>query len=158
MFRRILVAVDSRPDDRVITGVAAGLAQTMRGRVRGCYVIDRALIGAAPVVYRERLRAELRREGTATLREVRAVCRSVKVPSSGVVVEGDVARAILGAARRFGADLIVLGTRGPGRVGLLLGGSVAVDLVSRTTCPVLLVRHGTALPSRARRPGRRIRS
>jgi nucleotide-binding universal stress UspA family protein len=53
---------------------------------------------------------------------------------------GDPAREIINAARDRGADLIVVGSRGHGRlVGLLLG-SVAQKVVSLAHCPVVVVR------------------
>lgn len=154
MFRRILVPVDGSPEALLAAGVAARLASVTGGRLRACSVIDGALVAATPVSHRAQLRAELRRESAASLGEVRALCRRLRVPSSGVIVEGDVAHGILEAARGFRADLIALSTRGPGRVRVLLGRSVAADVVRRASCPVLLVRRDS-LPTRGRRRDRR---
>jgi len=53
---------------------------------------------------------------------------------------GDPAQAIITAARDRQADLIVVGSRGHGRlVGLLLG-SVAQKVISLAHCPVVVVR------------------
>jgi nucleotide-binding universal stress UspA family protein len=53
---------------------------------------------------------------------------------------GDPAEVIITAARDREADLIVVGSRGHGRlVGLLLG-SVAQKVVSLAHCPVVVVR------------------
>ncbi len=53
---------------------------------------------------------------------------------------GDPAEEIIGLAREWGADLIVVGSRGHGRlVGLLLG-SVAQKILTHASCPVLVVR------------------
>jgi len=48
--------------------------------------------------------------------------------------------AILGAAKRFKADVIVVGWRGHGAVRRLLMGSVSRGVVRRSTCAVLVVR------------------
>jgi nucleotide-binding universal stress UspA family protein len=151
VFRRILVAIDGSPATLVIARVAAALAAATGGRVHTCFVIDSATINASPSIYRDRLREELRRESAGSLRKVRRICEAIRVPSSGSVVEGDAARRILAAARRFRADLIALSTRAPGRVGILLQGSVAVDLVGRAPCPVLLVRRGSRIRIATRR-------
>ncbi len=52
---------------------------------------------------------------------------------------GDAAEAIIAATSRLGADVIVLGRRGRGRlVGLLLG-SVSQKVVTLASCPVIVV-------------------
>ncbi len=58
------------------------------------------------------------------------------------------AAAILGEARRFAADAIVMGWRGHGTFKRLLAGSVSREVVARALCPVLVVR---AKPPRLQR-------
>jgi nucleotide-binding universal stress UspA family protein len=53
---------------------------------------------------------------------------------------GDPAAQIIAAARDREADLIVVGSRGHGRVAGLLLGSVAQKVVSLANCPVVVVR------------------
>ena len=53
---------------------------------------------------------------------------------------GDPAQEIIATARKQHADLIVVGSRGHGRLGGLLVGSVAQKLVSLAPCPVVVVR------------------
>lgn len=59
-------------------------------------------------------------------------------------IDAPAVEAILGEARRFAADVIVLGWRGHGPLRRLLMGSVSRDVVRRAPCAVLVVR---------RRPG-----
>jgi nucleotide-binding universal stress UspA family protein len=54
---------------------------------------------------------------------------------------GDPAAEIVGAARRWGADFIVLGTRGRGRVSRFVLGSTAEAVVRLASCPVITVAH-----------------
>ena len=56
------------------------------------------------------------------------------------VVEGPPAAAIIRAARRGRADVIVMGWRGHGAVRRLLTGSVSRDVVRVASCSVLVVR------------------
>jgi len=56
------------------------------------------------------------------------------------VLEGPPAEAILTVAETRKVDLIVMGTRGLGRLAGLLIGSVSQRVVSQAGCPVLLVR------------------
>jgi nucleotide-binding universal stress UspA family protein len=52
---------------------------------------------------------------------------------------GDPAEAIIALAKDRHADLIVMGTRGHGRIAGLLLGSVAQKVVTHAACPVLVV-------------------
>ena|SRR5581483_11873525 len=56
------------------------------------------------------------------------------------VLEGDPVEEILVAARQAHAELIVMGTHGRTGLERLLMGSVAEQVVRRSTCPVLTVR------------------
>ena len=56
------------------------------------------------------------------------------------VERGDAVPVILRVAQEVQADLIVLGTHGWTGLGRLLMGSVAEQVVRRTTCPVLTVK------------------
>jgi nucleotide-binding universal stress UspA family protein len=53
---------------------------------------------------------------------------------------GDPAEEIIGVAKQEKADLIVVGTRGHGRLAGMLLGSVAQKVVAHAGCPVLVVR------------------
>jgi len=59
------------------------------------------------------------------------------------VVSERPASAIVGAAERWDADLIVMGSRGRGPVRSMLLGSVAGEVSSNAGCPVLVARHPT---------------
>ena len=56
------------------------------------------------------------------------------------VSRGDPAEEIIGTAQRGNADLIVVGSRGHGRLAGLLLGSVAQKVVAHASCPVLVAR------------------
>ncbi len=52
---------------------------------------------------------------------------------------GQPAEAIVAKARKVGADLICMGTRGHGAVGRVVLGSVALDVARHSPVPVMLV-------------------
>jgi nucleotide-binding universal stress UspA family protein len=60
------------------------------------------------------------------------------------VVKGRPATAILDVARRFEADLIVLGSRGRGPLTTMLLGSVSAEVVDQADCSVLVARGSEA--------------
>jgi nucleotide-binding universal stress UspA family protein len=53
---------------------------------------------------------------------------------------GDPAEEIIAAAKSRRADLVVVGSRGYGRLAGLLVGSVAQKVVSLAPCPIVVVR------------------
>lgn len=59
-------------------------------------------------------------------------------------VRGRAATAIIEAATDVGADLIVTGSRGRGRLQSMLLGSVASEVAAHAPCPVLVAREATA--------------
>jgi nucleotide-binding universal stress UspA family protein len=56
------------------------------------------------------------------------------------VLRGRPASALIEEAKRWGADLIVLGSRGHGPLESLLLGSVSAEVVDHAPCPVLVAR------------------
>lgn len=61
----------------------------------------------------------------------------------GTVVRGRPASAIVDEARDFGADLVIVGSRGHGTIASLLLGSVSSEVVDQASCPVLVARAPT---------------
>lgn len=56
------------------------------------------------------------------------------------LIEGDPAEAIIDVARTRSSDIIVMGSRGLGRLAGLVLGSVSQKVVAHAPCPVLIVR------------------
>jgi nucleotide-binding universal stress UspA family protein len=57
-----------------------------------------------------------------------------------VVLRGRPATALVDEATRFGADLVIAGSRGHGTISTLLLGSVSAEVVDQAPCPVLVSR------------------
>lgn len=148
MFERVLVAVDGSRAARAAAALAVRLAREREGAVHACYVVDRGEVAASgsPVFLRGEVKTELERVGRRALARVASLGRSGGVPCTQAVVDGTggVPEAIAAEARRFRANVIVMGTEGHGRVRAFLLGSRAQEMLSRAPCPVLLVPSGTA--------------
>ena len=69
-------------------------------------------------------------------RSLRSADRTVE----GIVLRGRPATALLDEATRFGADLMMGGSRGLGTITSLLLGSVSAEVVDHAPCPVLVSR------------------
>ena len=96
-----------------------------------------------PPSYTETLYAGLRKSGEAILAKATAAARAVQVSVEPMLVDSrgePVARAILRAARKAKADLIVIGTHGRRGLSRVLMGSDAEQVVREATVPVLIVR------------------
>lgn len=85
---------------------------------------------------------ELQRDSPAL---VEAASKMIRAADPGIsvttkIVEGIPKDAIVQEAQDWGADLIVLGSHGYGRVRRVLLGSVAGDVVAKAPCSVQVVR------------------
>ena len=97
---------------------------------------------------------QLRRAGASLFQEIaqelgadREVVTELKV--------GDASSVVAAAAERYGADLLVVGSRGLGSMGALILGSVSLRLAVHGPCPTVIVPESGATlgGARARRPG-----
>ena len=73
---------------------------------------------------------------TTAARSFRSADRTVE----GIVLRGRPATALLDEAMRFGADLVMCGSRGLGTITSLLLESVSAEVVDHARCPVLVSR------------------
>jgi universal stress protein A len=162
-IKRILVPTDLSGASMSAENLAADLARTLDAEVLLLFCpepVDATNILTASEVASflqeqdKAARAELER------RQLRLAKRAPRVRS--LVVAGMAASAIIEAARKLGADLIVIGTHGRTGFSRFMIGSVAERVVRTAPCPVVTVRSSLA-PTRSHRAvssrsGRRIGS
>jgi len=124
----ILYATDGSPHARKALDWVADIAVRRRAKViivTAYEPIPRDL--GTP--YLEDLMARRPAEGEALVREAAAVIDQQGLPHEEEVLEGPAA-----------VDLIVMGSRGRGRLEAALLGSVSQRVVQEAPCPVLIVR------------------
>jgi nucleotide-binding universal stress UspA family protein len=81
--------------------------------------------------------------GTSPRRLLERLLSSLKekgIPADAFCGTGDPVSVILAEARRWNADLLVIGTRGRRGLSRFILGSVAEQLIRRAGCPVLVVK------------------
>lgn len=145
-FHKILVAVDGSPGSDLALAEAIKLAQAQGGRLRLVHVMDelRWVNGfESAQAFIDDMLPRMREAGGKLLARglARALAANVETESELVVRSaGRVAAAVADEAKRWGADLIVAGTRGRRGIDRLLLGSVAEQIVRHAGTPVLLVR------------------
>lgn len=145
MYRKILVPVDGSPTSARGLREALALAKDQQARVRLVHVVDQSLaigVADAGVGFQEMIDG-LVRSGRTILERARRSAEKQGVRVEGVLYEkmsGSAADAILRDARKWGAELIVMGTHGRRGLRRVLLGSDAEQVVRMSKVPVLLVR------------------
>ena len=147
MYRRVLVPLDGSATAARGVREAAGLAKAQGARLRLLNVLDERVFLATAEGYAmsniTELIESLRAEGQKALDEgSKAVLRQrVKVDTSLVESRGRfVSDVILDEARKWRADLIVMGTHGRRGINRMLLGSDAERVLRNAPVPMLLVR------------------
>ena len=140
MFERILLAVDGSEHALHAARVAAELARAMRSdqlRIVVCFEGIPSYLGEPNLqnAIDQRVLAsnEILQQAVDALGDV-----SVEVHTE--LIEGDPAEAIIEVARTRESNVIVMGSRGLGRLAGLVLGSTSQKVVSHAPCPVLIVR------------------
>jgi len=93
----------------------------------------------SPSVYQQ-MAAAGRGWAQKQLNRLLARARTARVRARGMLLEGVAHEAIVRAARRQRADLIVIGTHGRTGVARFFLGSIAARVTASAPCPVLTVR------------------
>ena len=146
-YKRILVPVDGSPTSNKGMQEAIRLAKRSRARLRLLHVVEQTVAFSAPEVaidlgpILDSLRAAGRRRLAGIERRVRR--SGVKLETALVENFGmRVADAVIAQAKRWRADLIVMGTHGRRGLQRALVGSDAELVVRYSPVPVLLVPPG----------------
>lgn len=98
------------------------------------------LRGLNKVVGRNQLKRYYDEEGKANLEKAAQRLSNAGITFTRRVLVGPIAESIGQHARRYGCDLILLGTRGMSATANALLGSTATKLMQVATTPVMLVR------------------
>ena len=145
IYKRILVPVDGSRTSTAGLKEALRLAKNRHVRLRLLHVVDEVIVFNTPeggINLASVLKA-LDRGGKRLLRKAEklAFSRGIKADSElWRSAGGRIADVIVARARRWRADLIVMGTHGRRGVNRMLLGSDAELVVRNAAAPVLLVR------------------
>jgi nucleotide-binding universal stress UspA family protein len=112
-----------------------GVVEPVRYPASAPRSVEPVLAGAVAAAENEQ-RAALDAELAQLARGLRARLPAVET----IVTRGQPADAILHDLERSSTDLVVVGSRGAGRVRRLLLGSVSEAVLTHAACPVLIVR------------------
>ena len=142
MFRRLLVAFDDSPHARRALAEAVDFAQATHAQLTLISVVPRpsawVAVGYDTPVPRDDLAVQLEDECRTAL-DIAVSAVPHDLPVTILLRHGDAAQSILAQADDGDHDLIVMGSRGRGRLRSLLLGSVSQDVLKASTVPVLVV-------------------
>jgi nucleotide-binding universal stress UspA family protein len=157
MYKRIFVPIDGSNASARGLKEALKLAKQDGARLRLLHVIDESVMAMTPEVGVVDLSGTLIDEGKKLLEKASAQAARSGAKVDTVMPEtfaGRVADVILDEARKWRADVIVMGTHGRRGITHMLLGSDAEAVVRGAPVPVLLVRSpettGTSRPKRRR--------
>lgn len=144
MYRHILVPLDGSSTSERALQEAVGLAGEQAAQLELVHVVEDILFleNEAYINYSE-VRKSARAEGEKILSQARSVAEQVGITTAQKLLEADgarIANVIVDEARRWPADLIVIGTHGRSGFSRILFGSVAEGVVRTAPVPVLLIR------------------
>lgn len=139
MFQRILLAVDGSEASLAAARVAARLAAELAIGIRALSVFDQPSTDLGEPNYSDALREALA-EADAALAATRDAIAEAGGPDPELDrIAGRPAEVILEVAKGRPGTLVVMGSRGRGRIAAALLGSVSTAVVSRAGGPVLVV-------------------
>jgi len=140
MFEKILLAVDGSEHGYNAARQAAGLARTMKSkdfRIVVSYDTIPLYLGEPNLQYAIDNRLK---DAQAILKRAKEQVGDLPCEIHTEMIEGDAAEAIINVANTRASDIIVMGSRGLGRLAGMLLGSTSQKVVAHAPCPVLIVR------------------
>ena len=139
MFEHILLAVDGSDHAMRAAKVAADLARCMKSELRIVVAFD----PIPPYLGEPNLQGAINArldDAQAILKNAAAIAGDMAGEIHTELIEGNSAEAIIEVAKTRHSDVIVMGSRGLGRLAGLVLGSTSQKVVSHAPCPVLIVR------------------
>ncbi len=145
MYKKILVPIDGSSTSNLGIREALKLARDQGAKLRLVHVVDELVIMSSPdaVVPVGDIVGVLRDAGRKILDRAAALVHKAGGDAETVLVErfgGRAADSIIAEAKKWRADIIVLGTHGRRGVRRMVLGSDAEEVVRSSPVPVLLVR------------------
>jgi len=140
MFEHILLAVDGSENGFKAAQFAAELARAMNSeRLRIVVAYDRIPSYLGEPNLQQAINARLS-EAQEVLQKAVNIVGDTPAEIHTELIEGDAAESIIDVATTRNSDVIVMGSRGLGRLAGLVLGSTSQKVVSHALCPVLIVR------------------
>jgi len=139
-FKNILIAVDDSEFAAQAAKVAVELARPLKARLGFVHVFDPTVgPGTMWSVPADRLMESSEEQAKRLLARFQAETAQ-KAKAAEFLESGKPASRIVHVAKKWPADLIVMGSHGRGKIKGLILGSVSQEVLSHAPCPVLVVQ------------------
>lgn len=141
MPSKILVPVDGSANAKRALEKAVTMAKDSSSSVTAIYVMEKP-----PTVYVESQKvlddamAKYKKEADAILDECEAHAASLGLKIEAITAQGEPAGTIVGYAEKGGFGMIVMGSRGRGKITEAVLGSVSSKVLKDAKCPVVIVK------------------
>jgi nucleotide-binding universal stress UspA family protein len=147
-MKRILIATDGSDGAWAAVEEGVELASEVGASVTFITVRQQVSGSFGDPLYQCLLTRQLA-QGRAVLARAETEAKHAEVEFESEILEGDPVQRIVEAASAWGADLVVVGSRGHGAVASALIGSVSRALLSRSPMPVMVVKTAAAAEATA---------
>jgi len=140
MFENILLAIDGSEHALHAARVASSLANAMKSQtLRIVVAYDPIPVHLGDPYMQAAINARLKETEEIMQGAIQAL-GTVSAEIRTELIEGNPAEVIIEVAQAHNSNLIVMGSRGLGKLAGLLLGSTSQKVVSHAPCPVLIVR------------------
>jgi len=145
-FKQILVPIDFSAHSTAAFEVAVEIAKAFDSKIHllHCYQIQPGGISPYGIAIPSSYFAEIRSAASQQLAEWQEKHVPVGIAVDASTMSDTPSEAIIAAAKKIGADLIVMGTRGLSGFKHVILGSVAERTVRLAPCPVMTVHASNA--------------
>lgn len=144
MYRRILLAVDGSPHSERAIAAAADLAGLVAGAallvVHVLRPVDPSALNSSNPLHFKDLVDRQRADGEELVASVRSRLEEQGIAVDSRVMWGNPAGKLVEQAEEWGAELIIMGSRGLSAWKGLLLGSTSHQTIQESNCPVLVVK------------------
>jgi nucleotide-binding universal stress UspA family protein len=140
MFDVILLAVDGSEHGQHAARVAGDLARAVKARELHIVVAYEPVPGYVKEPNLSEALATRKAEAQEILQETQDKIGNIPAQIHPEMIEGSIAEAILDVANSSKCDVVVMGSRGFGRLEGAVLGSNSQKVVNHAACPVLIVR------------------
>lgn len=139
-MKSIVVAIDGSEQSGRALAQAISLASKFEATLTVVHAVEPLFVPPEPYGFNSgALETASREYGQKLMRDALSQARDSGVEATSVLLVGAPSEAIVEAAHELKADMIVLGSRGQGRVGRLLLGSVSDRVLHQSKSSVLVV-------------------
>jgi nucleotide-binding universal stress UspA family protein len=141
MYSKILVGVDGSENAYRALEQGTALAEKFGAQIIVVFVVHIPVSAYSYDAFGSmEIFSKLEQEGKEVLAKSELLCRQKGLAVKTALASGDPAQHIIDLAQSEGADLVVVGSRGTGRLERLLMGSVSERVARFAKCPVLVVK------------------